>query len=72
MEKKNFKNWMFRVVITDILQKACNMAEQKTPGAFQAEAERLAQDIRNMAKAAGETPKELADEVIDEVLGLLS
>lgn len=70
MEKKNFKNWMFRVVIADILQKACNMAEQKTPDAFQAEAERLAQDIRNMAKAAGETPKELADEVIDEVLGI--
>ena len=70
MEKKNFKNWMFRVVIADILQKACNMAEQKTPDAFQAEAERLAQDIRNMAKAAGETPRELADEVIDEVLGL--
>ena len=70
MEKKNFKNWMFRVVITDILQKACNIAEQKTPDAFQAEAERLAQDIRNMAKAAGETPKELADEVIDEVLGI--
>ena len=70
MEKKNFKNWMFRVVITDILQKACNMAEQKNPGAFQAEAERLAQDIRNMAKAAGETPRELADEIIDEVLGL--
>ena len=70
MEKKNFKNWMFRVVITDILQKACNMAEQKTPDAFQAEAERLAQDIRNMAKAAGEAPKELADEIIDEVLGL--
>ena len=70
MEKKNFKNWMFRVVIADILQKACNMAEQKTPDAFQAEAERLAQDIRNMAKAAGETPRELADEVIDGVLGL--
>ena len=70
MEKKNSKNWMFRVVITDILQKACNMAEQKTPDAFQAEAERLAQDIRNMAKAAGEAPRELADEIIDEVLGL--
>ena len=70
MEKKNFKNWMFRVVITDILQKACNMAEQKTPDAFQAEAERLAQDIRSMAKAAGEAPRELADEIIDEVLGL--